>query len=143
VRERPQSYALTAIAYQRRRVFQRTLVAELLIETLFRYRDGSRFLLHGFVAMPDHVHILLSPSPDLAVERCVQLIKGGFSFAVRKEFAGDVWQDGYHAHRVVDDNDYENQLAYIANNPVRKGLGAYPHVHTDMRHAGRLDKRLW
>jgi putative transposase len=60
----------------------------------------------------------------------VQFIKGGFSFAIRKEFPGDVWQNGYHAHRITDAEDYKNQLLYIANNPSRKNLYNYPHIHT-------------
>ena len=139
MRQRQQSYAITAIAHQRRRVFQRTLTAELLIATLFRYRDSGRFLLHGFVVMPDHCHVLLTPAPDMSVERCVQLIKGGFSFAVRKEYPGEIWQEGHHAHRVVDADDMRNQLLYIANNPARKRFVDYRHVHTASAYVGRID----
>ena len=80
--------------------------------------------------MRDHVHILLTPAGDQAIERCAQLIKGGFSFAVRKEFAGEVWQEEYYAHRIIDADDYENQLRYIELNPVRKRLQSYRFVHT-------------
>jgi putative transposase len=101
-----------------------------MIDTLFRYRDQSRFALHAFVVMPDHLHPLLTPSSDQTIERCVQLIKGGFSFAIRNDFKGDVWQDGYHAHRLTDASDYQSQFRYIANNPTRKNCPDYPHVHT-------------
>ena len=43
--------------------------------------------------MPDHIHVLLTPAADQTVEGCAQLIKGGFSFAVRKEYAGEIWQE--------------------------------------------------
>jgi putative transposase len=89
--------------------------------------------------MPDHVHVLLTPAPNMAIERCAQLIKGGFSFAVRKEFSGEVWQEGYHAHRVTDADDLRNQIRYILNNPVRKHLEAYPYIHTAEAYATRLD----
>ena len=83
MRLKPQTYAITAIAHERRRIFQRATNAELLIATILRYRDGGRFLLHGLVVMPDHLHVLLSPSES--IEKTAQLIKGGFSFAVRKQ----------------------------------------------------------
>jgi len=137
MRLKPQTYALTVLTSQRRRVFQRTTIAELFIETLFRYRDARKFQLHAFAIMPDHAHILLTP--DQAIERAVQLIKGGFSFAVRKDFPGEIWQSGYHAHRIVDEQDLHNQTAYIANNPTRKRYAAYPHVHTTESYAGRID----
>ena len=62
MRLKPQTYALTAVAYQRRRVFQQTSIAELFIATLFRYRDSGKFQLHAFVVMPDHAHLLLTPT---------------------------------------------------------------------------------
>ena len=132
---RPETYALTTVAHQRRRIFQVTTNAELLISTLFRYRDQSRFLLHGFAIMPEHIHVLLTPAET--IERTAQLIKGGYSFALRKHFPGEVWQPGYHAHRIISPDDYANQLAYIAQNPEKRRLQDYPYVHT--RYAKRLD----
>lgn len=89
--------------------------------------------------MPDHVHILLTPAPDQTIERCAQLIKGGFSFAVRKEYAGEIWQESYHAHRVIDEEDLRNQVLYIVNNPIEERYTDYPHIHTAMSYAERLD----
>jgi putative transposase len=135
MRLKPQTYALTAATHQRHRIFQRTANAELMIATLFRYRDQSGYLLHGFVVMPDHIHILLTPNES--IEKVAQLIKGGFSFAVREQFKGEVWQVSYHAHRVMDAEDYKNQLFYIANNPVKRHMENYPFVHT--KFAERID----
>jgi putative transposase len=139
MRLKPQTYTLTAVTHQRRRIFQKTTTAELFIATLFRYRDVGKFQLHGFVVMPDHVHVLLTPALDMAIERCAQLIKGGFSFAIRKDVLGEVWQEGYHAHRVTDNDDLRNQTQYILNNPVRKRLEACPHIHTAPTYASRID----
>jgi putative transposase len=85
--------------------------------------------------MPDHIHVLLTPAPDMAIERCAQLIKGGFSFAVRKEHPGEIWQEGYHAHRVTDADDLRNQTFYILNNPTKKRLDAYPWVSSSPTYA--------
>ncbi|SNS28710.1 putative transposase [Granulicella rosea] len=135
MRQRPQTYALTAVSHQRRQTFQRAANAELLIDTLFRYRDQGRYLLHGFVVMPDHLHVLATPEEP--IEKMAQLIKGGYSFAMRKQYPGEVWQTGYHAHRVTDGEDYRNQLSYITNNPVKRRLVDYPYVHT--RFMDRID----
>lgn len=139
MRLKPQTYALTAVTHQRRTLFQRAFMAELFLATIFRYRDAGKFKLHGFVAMPDHVHILLTPAPDQTIERCAQLIKGGFSFSARKYCAGEIWQDSYHAHRVVDHEDFRNQLLYIANNPLRRRFTDFPYVHTHRAYASSLD----
>jgi REP element-mobilizing transposase RayT len=54
---------VTSATFLRRRVFQVTANAELL---------------HAFVVMPDHIHLLLTPQ-GITIERAVGLIKGGFS----------------------------------------------------------------
>jgi putative transposase len=76
--------------------------------------------------MPDQIHVLITPAVDATTAKCLQLIKGGFSFAVRKQFKGDVWHTGYHDHRIRDLQDYEAQKLYIANNPTRKNYPDYP-----------------
>ena len=99
-----------------------------MVETLYRYRSSARFLLHGFVVMPDHMHLLFSPAASL--EQAIGLIKGGFSFAVREQYRRAVWQDGYYVHRALNDEDYRSQSTYIAANPKRRGLQEYAFVHT-------------
>ena len=128
MRLKPQTFALTTVTHNRLRIFQRTTNAELLLSILFRHREQSRYLLHGFVIMPDHLHIFLTPAES--IERSAQLIKGGFSFAIRNQFKGAIWQEGFHEHRVRDGEDFHNQLLYIANNPARKGYADHPFVHT-------------
>jgi REP element-mobilizing transposase RayT len=81
IRQKLSTYAITILTHQRYSHFQRTANAELFIATLFRYRDQGKFQLHGFVVMPDHVHVLITPAIDQSTSRCIQLIKGGYSFA--------------------------------------------------------------
>ena len=136
-RQKPETYALTMVAHQRRSLFQRTENAQLMVDTLFRYRDQNRFALHAFVVMPDHIHVMVTPGEDHANSRCVQLIKGGFLFTVREQFKGEVWNPGCHEHRVRDCEDFAAQKQYIANNPSRKHHQDYFFVHT--RYEGRID----
>ena len=107
-------------------------MARLFLDTLQRYRTQGKFLLHEFVLMPDHFHLLLTPAPDIPLEKAVQLIKGGFSFRVKKELGSglEVWGTGYTEHRIKDAADYEHHVAYIHENPIRARLAetavAYP-----------------
>jgi putative transposase len=132
-----ETYALTTATFQRRALFVVTANAELLVKTLFHYRDQGRYALHGFVVMPEHVHVLLTPSESQTVERCAQCIKGGFSHEVRAQFHGEVWQVGFHEHRIRDGEDFRRQLGYIAANPEKRGLIDWRFVHT--RSNDRLD----
>jgi len=129
IRQKPETYAITILTHQRQRLFQRPANAELMIETLFRYRDQGFFALHGFVVVPDHIHALITPAIDQSTSRCVQRIKGGYSFAVRNQFPGEVWHSGCHEHRIRDIEDFAAQKLYLANNPNRKSHTDYAFVH--------------
>jgi len=130
IRQSQSTYAITISTFQQHRHFQRTANAELLIATLFRYRDSRKFLLHAFVVMPDHVHILITPAIDASTAMAVQFVKGGYSHAARDQSPGEIWHSGYHEHRIRDVSDFQGQKQYIANNPSRKQYADYPHVHT-------------
>ncbi|MGB9071830.1 MAG: transposase [Terriglobales bacterium] len=108
----------TTETWGRRSLFNNDRWAKLLIDTLYHYR-GSAYLLHEFVVMPDHIHILITPLTSL--ERAVQFIKGGFSFRAKKELGSnmEVWQKGFQDHRVRDAGDYAQHIRYIHENPVR------------------------
>jgi len=99
----------------------------LFIDTLSHYRREHRFLLHEFVIMPDHFHLLLTPT-GITLERAMQFIKGGFSYRVRKELGLnlEVWDRGYVDHRIRDANDYRKHADYIRLNPVVGGIVQKP-----------------
>ena len=137
IRQKQSTYAITILTFQRHRHFQRTANAELFIATLFQHRDKSRFQLHGFTVMPDHTHILITPAASESTAKCIQYIKGAYSFAARQQSTGEIWHSGYHEHRIRNASDYDSQLLYIQNNPARKQYEDYPHVHT--RYFNRLD----
>jgi putative transposase len=137
IRQKQSTYAITILTFQRHRHFQRTANAELFIKTLFQHRDKSHFQLHAFVVMPDHVHILITPATDQSTAKCIQYIKGGYSFAARQQSPGEIWHSGYHEHHIRDADDFISQSRYMANNPARKQYEDYLHVHT--KYLDRLD----
>jgi putative transposase len=139
LRQSVSTYAITISTHQSHSHFQLPANAELFIATLFRYRDTGKFKLHGFAIMPDHVHILITPSIDQNTSRCVQLIKGGYSFAAREQSPGEIWHPRHHEHRIRDTADHQAQLTYIANNPTLKNLQAYPYVHTAASYRERIN----
>ena len=134
------TYAISISTFMQLRHFQKETHAQLFLKTLLRYREQGKYRLHGFAVMPDHVHLLLTPSDDQTLPKCIQLIKGGYSFAVREITKKEIWHSGYHEHRVRDLLDYHNQLRYIANNPPAARLPHdYRYVHTHPEHAAWID----
>jgi putative transposase len=115
-------YFITASTFQKRSLFQSERMAQLFIEVLQHYRRQGKYLLHEFVLMPDHFHVLITPA--ITLERALQLIKGGFSFRARKElgFGGEIWQTSFYDRRVRDIKEYRAFREYIHRNPVKRGL---------------------
>jgi len=109
----PGTYFVTTACSDRRRLFQVERNAQLFLDTLVHYRE--HYLLHAFVVMPDHVHLLLTPQ-GITLERVMQFLKGGFSHRLGSKFP--VWQRGFTDHRIRDHEDYETRLRYIHENPV-------------------------
>jgi len=114
-------FFITTVTAQRRAIFRQDATANLLVETLLHYRNQGKYLLHEFVIMPDHVHALIAPVPEISLERAVQFIKGGFSFRLKSRFP--IWQASFSNHRIRDFEDYQNYREYIWLNPVRAGFG--------------------
>ena len=119
----PGTYFVSFSTFQRRRFFVVEQYARLFLKTLYSYRRQGRFRLHAFVLMPDHVHLLITPSDDIAIERAVQFIKGGFSHAVGVEISRrEIWQKGFTDHRIRDAQDFAGHVVYIHQNPVMAKL---------------------
>lgn len=120
----PGTFFVTSRTWESRKIFAKPAACEIFIEALLHYRERGVYLLHSFVLMPDHFHILLTPGPAFALERAVQFIKGGSSrkIAQRLNFRFPVWQPGFTDHRIRDSQDYNTHLQYIEQNPVKAGL---------------------
>ena len=120
----PGTYFVTFSTWQRRRLFVVENYARLLLKTLYRYRREGRLQLHGFVVMPEHVHLILTPAIDVTLEHAIQLIKGGYSHALG-EILGrkrEIWQRGFTDHRIRDQQDFLHHQNYIHQNPVERKL---------------------
>jgi putative transposase len=118
------TYFITTATHNRRRLFQSERNAALLLETLDHYR--ASYLLHAYVVMPDHVHLLITPT-DVTLEPTMQLIKGGFSHRLASKLP--VWQRGFTDHRIRDNADYNIRRNYLHQNPVEARLCEKPDAY--------------
>jgi len=118
------TFFITSTTKGRRAIFQTERMARLLTNVLQDNRKKGRFLLHEFVVMPDHFHLLITPSENVPIEKAVQYIKGGFSFRAAKEldFKTEIWQESFAERRIKDAKDYERHRTYIQENPVARFL---------------------
>jgi putative transposase len=114
------TYFITAVTANRRRLFQVEPNADLLLKTIFDYRDQGRFQLHAFVIMPDHLHAILTPAPEVSLEKALQYIKGGFSFRLKSKL--DVWSRSFNESQILTRDKFDACKTYIEQNPVRARL---------------------
>jgi len=118
------TFFVTSSIFGKRALLQSDRSARLFVDILYHYRADHRFLLHEFVVMPDHFHVLITVGRDTSIERAVQFIKGGFAYRAGKELGlrAPVWQKGFSEVRVLSEIAFDEMRDYIRNNPVRRHL---------------------
>jgi putative transposase len=116
-----QTYFVSSQTVARRPFFRHERWVSLMEEVLQHYR-GDSYLLHAYVVMPDHFHIIITPRESL--EKAMQNIKGGFSFRAKRAFNWkfDIWQAGFSDHRIRDIEDWNHHISYMRYNPVKAKL---------------------
>jgi putative transposase len=118
------TFFVTSSIVEKRNLLQSNRSAGLFVRVLYEYREQRKFRLHEFVVMPDHFHALLTVGSDLAIERAMQFIKGGFAFRAGRElgFRAPVWQKGFSEIRILEAEAFQRVREYIRNNPVVRHL---------------------
>jgi putative transposase len=118
------TYFITTKTWENRPIFQVPENAEILTQCILRHREGGTYLLHEFVVMPNHLHLLITPSDEASLERVMQLIKGGSSHEIHllRGHKMNIWQPGFHEESIRDLDDYRLKAGYICNNPIHAGL---------------------
>ena len=113
-----QTYFVSSQTVDRQPFFRHERWVLLMEEVLQHYR-GDSYLLHAYVVMPDHFHIIITPRESL--ERAMQNIKGGFSFRAKRAFDWkfDIWQVGFSDHRIRDIEDWNRHISYMRYNPIK------------------------
>jgi putative transposase len=120
----PGTYFVTSRTWESRALFIHAEPCRIFVESLLHYRQQGAYLLHAFVLMPDHFHLLITPATNKTMERAIQYVKGGSArrLSLERNMHFPVRQRGFSDHRVRDGADYESHVHYIGENPVRKKL---------------------
>lgn len=105
----------------------RASIAKLVEQALLCF-DGQRYRLHGWVVMPNHVHVMITPRQGNELSRILHSWK---SFTANKANGllgrtGAFWQEEYFDRFVRDEEHFARALKYIEFNPVKAGLSEAP-----------------
>src|ERR1035437_1305345 len=83
----------------------------------------GHYLLHAFVVMPNHVHLLVTPA--VALPNLTKSLKGITAKRANTMLAltgSRFWQEESYDHLVRHEREFEKIRNYIEENPVRAGL---------------------
>ena len=119
----PNRYSLTLCAFERRPLFHDVALAACVRTQILRAATATGYIVIVYCIMPDHVHLLVesqdggSPLPEL-----VKRAKQHSGFHGKRMINAPVWQPGYFDRVLREAEDIRQVVAYILDNPVRRGL---------------------
>ena len=131
---------ITSSCYRRQPELGSAWRRDLFVKILEETRRKYRFVVHGYVVMPEHFHLLIT-EPEVADPSVVmKVIKERFSRRVnrrRKQAAvaqkvlwervrEPVWQKRFYDFNVWSACKHVEKLRYMHRNPVRRGLVESP-----------------
>src|SRR2546421_2535953 len=99
-------------------------VADMIVEAILHNAAIlAHYELHAFAVMPNHVHLLVTPSIALPkLTRSLKGITGKRANAMLGLTGNSFWQEESYDHLVRNAIEFEKIRGYIEENPVRAGL---------------------
>jgi REP element-mobilizing transposase RayT len=98
-------------------------IAEMISQAIrFRETEMKHCRLHGWVVMPNHVHVLLTPL--VPVSKLTQSLKRYTAAEANRMLGirGTFWQDESYDRVVRDGEEFGRVWRYVVMNPVKAGL---------------------
>jgi putative transposase len=99
-------------------------VADMIVEAVqYNANILGHYLLNAFVVMPNHVHLLATPTVVLPkLTRSLKGITAKRANAMLALMGSPFWQEESYDHLVRHGREFEKIRDYIEQNPVRAGL---------------------
>jgi putative transposase len=135
---------LTFSCYRRLPLLGTVRARNVFVEALAKIRERYRFLLVGYVVMPEHVHLLISEPPKGTPSLVLKVLKQRVSRDLRRKRrrapAGQLrlsfmkgadglprfWQPRFYEFNVYSAKKKREKLEYMHANPVKRGLVRNP-----------------
>jgi putative transposase len=134
---------ITTSCYRRMPLLARPVHRDLLLEVFESVRRRYRFVVVGYVIMPEHMHLLLSEPERGNPSKVMQAIKRGFARKLLRKLRisedprqgalwnlalddGHTWQARFYDFVVFTEKKRVEKLRYMHHNPVKRGLVLEP-----------------
>ena len=134
---------ITFSCYRRLPLLQRESRRDLFLRILEQVRKRYRFVVVGYVVMPEHVHLLFSEPERGNPGTVIQVLKQRFARVVLRDWRhrrvpqqgslwnqpltqAHVWQARFYDFVVYTKKKRMEKLCYMHRNPVERGLVLEP-----------------
>lgn len=135
---------LTFSCYRRLPLLGTARARNLFVEALGKIRQRYKFMLVGYVVMPNHVHLLISEPPKSTPSEVLKVLKQCVSRDLRKrrrrapaeqlrlafsrndESLLRFWQPRFYDFNVWSKKKVREKLEYMHANPVTRKLVVHP-----------------
>ena len=137
---------ITTSCYQRRALLGSRKNRDLFLKVLEQVRRRYRFVVVGYVVMPEHVHLLLGEPERRNPSVVMQALKQGFARRLLRQLrsprsepdprqgqlwnasleSGHIWQRRFYDFVVFSEKKRGENLRYRHRNPVKRGLVLEP-----------------
>jgi putative transposase len=137
-----QLHFITCSCYRRLPLLRSARSRDRLLSVLEQTRQRYRFVVAGYVVMPEHIHLLLSEPEVGALSTVMQVLKQRTARASlpktkprdprRIKLFGEIparapsWQTRFHDFNVWTEKKRVEKLRYMHRNPVKRGLAETP-----------------
>ncbi len=96
------------------------------MQVLTERAEKTGVVVYGYCVMPDHVHLVASPSAVCDLVRFVGEFKNLTQReAWRRGVQGRIWQASFWDHFLRAEEQLETTVQYVLDNPVRSALTAH------------------
>jgi putative transposase len=125
-----QSHFVTFSCYHRRPLLTTEISRRSFESALERVRRNFQLRIYAYVAMPEHIHLLVSEPQVGTLADALKSLKQGVSRKLithnDRGCAEHFWQKRYYDFNIRNYPQFVEKIRYIHLNPVKRGLCARP-----------------
>jgi putative DNA methylase len=99
-----------------------------MVQNALLFHDRTKYRLIAWAVMPNHVHMLCTPSAGHSLAEIMHSVKSFTSSEANKmlNLGGRFWQKEYFDRYIRNARQFAKTVAYIENNPVKANLSDKP-----------------
>jgi putative transposase len=111
---------------------------DIVFNHIIEYNDRT-YDLYAAVVMTDHVHIIIRPRTGNSLSFVMRKLKGVSARLINqhRNASGVVWRDESYDRIIRDEDEFEEKVRYVRENPVRlklaSSLGGYKWIYPDVQ----------